>query len=51
MPLITGNDQTAISQNIKQLVKDGYKHEQAIAIALSKARRSKNPKEPPKEQK
>lgn len=40
MPLHKGKDNKTISSNIRQLHKDGYKHKQAIAIALSMAGKS-----------
>jgi len=40
MPLATGYGRTAISKNIKLLRKEGRKPRQAVAIALSEARRS-----------
>lgn len=47
MPLLEGNSQEVISQNIKQLIKDGYKQDQAVAIALNKAKRKKQASESP----
>jgi len=41
VPLKTGYSQTTISANIRQLIKEGYDREQAIAIALDKARKSR----------
>lgn len=41
MPLKSGSSEKTISHNIKQLRKDGYPQEQAIAIAEHKARRTK----------
>lgn len=40
MPLRRGKSKAAISTNISQLRKEGYKPKQAVAIALSQARRS-----------
>lgn len=37
MPLIRGKSKRAISENIRRLRKEGYKQDQAIAIAMSKA--------------
>lgn len=44
MPLKSGNDPKTISENIKREVNSGKKKEQAIAIALNKAKESKKPK-------
>lgn len=41
MPLAKGSSQKVISSNIKKLIGEGRPHDQAIAIALSEARRSK----------
>jgi hypothetical protein len=41
MPLKPGNSKKAISSNIKKLSREGRKKEQAVAIALSNARRTK----------
>ena len=41
MPLMKGKSKDVISKNIKQLIKDGYKQKQAIAIALNEARNNK----------
>lgn len=40
MPLKSGSSKEVISQNIKELSDSGYKHKQAIAIALENARQS-----------
>jgi hypothetical protein len=40
MPLKKGKGQTAISSNIRLLRQEGYPQKQAIAIALSTARKS-----------
>lgn len=41
MPLIAGHSQEVISKNIHELVGSGYKPKQAVAIALSEARKHK----------
>ena len=41
MPLIKGKSQEAISKNIAELIRSGYPRKQAIAIAMSKAGKSK----------
>lgn len=40
MPLAKGSSPKAISKNISQLVREGYGHEQAVAIAMENARKS-----------
>lgn len=41
MPLKKGKDNKTVGKNISKLRKEGYKQDQAIAIALNKAGRSK----------
>ena len=37
MPIRSGKSQPIISQNIRQLISEGYSRSQAAAIAMSKA--------------
>lgn len=41
MPLKKGSSEEVISANIRELVKSGRPHDQAVAIALSEARKHK----------
>lgn len=41
MPLATGSDKGAVSSNISKLRREGYPEKQSIAIAMSKAGRSR----------
>ncbi len=41
MPLQNGSSREAVSANISELVASGKPHDQAVAIALSNARKSK----------
>lgn len=52
MPLLKGDSQKVIGQNIKELQASGRGHKQAIAIALSQAREAeKKPEKKPKARK
>lgn len=44
MPLKPGSNKDTISKNISELIKKGYSREQAIAIAMSNAKKKKKPK-------
>jgi len=41
MPLAKGKSKRVVSENIRRLKREGYKHDQAIAIALRKAGKAK----------
>jgi len=43
MPLMTGSSKKVISKNVGTLMTEGYKKKQAVAIAYSKAGKSKEP--------
>lgn len=51
MPLRTGRSDEAVSSNISKLRHEGYKQDQAIAIAMDKAGRSKKKKKKKKKKK
>ena len=44
MPLLKGRSDKIVSRNISELVHSGRPHDQAIAIAMSKAGKSKKKK-------
>ena len=44
MPLKPGSSDKVVGDNIKKLQSEGYKHKQAVAIALSEAGKSKRKK-------
>jgi len=44
MPLLKGSSKEVISSNISELRHSGYPEKQAVAIALSNARKSKKKK-------
>lgn len=44
MPLLKGKSNKVIQENIHRLMAEGYSREQAVAIAMSKAGKSKKSK-------
>ena len=44
MPLDKSGSKESVGKNIKQLMKDGYKQKQSVAIALNIARKSNKKK-------
>lgn len=44
MPLKKGSSKETISENIRELIHSGYPQKQAVAIALSEARRNSRKK-------
>lgn len=42
MPLKKGKSDEVVSKNIEQLMDEGYKQDQAVAIALDKAGKTQN---------
>jgi len=48
MPLKAGKSDKSVSENIRKLMAEGYKQQQAVAIALDKAREYHSKKQSPK---
>lgn len=48
MPLKSGKSDTVVSENIRKLMAEGYRQQQAVAIALDKAREYHAKKQSPK---
>lgn len=46
MPLKKGKSDATVGENIKRLIKEGYPQKQAVAIAMSEAKRDKTKKKP-----
>lgn len=44
MPLLRGKNKEVISQNIRELRNSGYKEDQAVAIAYTKASKARKKK-------
>ena len=42
MPLLKGKSKKTMKKNVRSLLSEGYKPKQAVAIAYSKAGKSKN---------
>lgn len=51
MPLLKGDSKEIVSSNIRTLIHEGQPEKQAIAMALSHARRTKTVKKPVKARK